>query len=202
MDEEVQNAIGQEHGGVSGEWLLAMFDKSPVNNLCLRRIREMLGMTLGLECLAIGGVAAMHYYLRAHGGSWHNADMTEEGVANIISVLSCPPRDWEPQTVTRARAGSHNVQWLDGATLPYADGSFDRVVLMNGLEGVENDYAFIAECHRVMKNSGHLILNVTHAKPWTLLAPLRRMLGMTDQQEDDFRGGYSKTDLFNLLKDG
>jgi len=202
MEENRDSLEEQENDGVSGAWLLGMFDKSPVGKLCLKRIKKMLGITLGLDCLAIGGVAAIHHQLRAYGGSWQNADMTESGMENIVSTLTCPPRSWEPQTVTRARAGSHQVQLIEDGVFPYEDGTFDRVILLNGLEGLEDDHAFIAECHRVMKESAHLILNVAHAKPWTMLSLLRRLLGMSDQKETQYRQGYSKSDVFHLLKDG
>lgn len=183
-----------------GEWHLGMFEKSEVARRRLRLVEDLLGITLGLDCLAISGDAAIHYYLRAHGGAWQSVDFSESGVRELRAVLTCPPQDWEPPAIASARQ-PQQARLVEEGRLPFPDLSFDRIVLLGGLEQLEDDYAFIAECHRVLKESGHLILNTTHAKRWTLLAPVRRLLGLSEDTPG-VRKGYTQHQLFSLLKDG
>lgn len=86
--------------------------------------------------------------------------------------------------------------------LPYHDGRFDCVVLVNHLERVEDDYAFIADVHRVLKSAGLLYVEAEHAKRWTVWRPLRRLFAVEDFMADRVRLGYTEGGLFDLLKDG
>lgn len=43
--------------------------------------------------------------------------------------------------------------------LPFADGELDTVVCIDGIEHIENPFDFVAECHRVVRSGGSLILS-------------------------------------------
>jgi SAM-dependent methyltransferase len=43
--------------------------------------------------------------------------------------------------------------------LPYADGMFDAVVCIDGIEHIERPFDFIRECHRVTRKGGALIIS-------------------------------------------
>ncbi|MBI5362436.1 MAG: class I SAM-dependent methyltransferase [Planctomycetes bacterium] len=81
--------------------------------------------------------------------------------------------------VDGARAHGHDVVELDlfpregirgvladaCAPLPFADGAFDAVVSMEGIEHFENQTGFLRECARVLRPGGTLVLttpNVMH----------------------------------------
>ena len=73
----------------------------------------------------------------------------------------------------------------DGEALPFADGSFDRVLMSEVLEHVPDDGAALREAHRVLRSGGILAISVPHARypfwwdpinaTWTALggAPIR-----------------------------
>lgn len=49
----------------------------------------------------------------------------------------------------------------DVQKLPFGDGVFDAVLLSSVLQMVQDDRALLAECHRVLKGSGVLVLSAT-----------------------------------------
>jgi SAM-dependent methyltransferase len=105
----------------------------------------------------------------------------------------------------RARLEAGGGSWdftEERGTLPFEDGRYDRVLLMDHLEWVDDDYAFIADVHRVLKSAGVLVVGVDHRKRWTVWRPVRRLLGVGDGADDRVRVGYTTTGLFDVLKDG
>ncbi len=106
----------------------------------------------------------------------------------------------------RARLMAIGGDWsFSGAAdgrLPFRDGSFDRVVLLDHLEMVPDDYAFLADVHRVLKTAGILFVDVENRKRWTFWCPLRRLFGVGERAESRVRPGYTERELFDLLKDG
>lgn len=109
-----------------------------------------------------------------------------------------------PSTM-RARLMAIGGEWMfteEHATLPFEDGQFDRVLVVDHLEWVEDDYAFMAETHRVLKTAGLLFVDAHHLKRWTLWRPLRRLLGVEERPATRLRDGYTGSRLFDILKDG
>jgi len=45
------------------------------------------------------------------------------------------------------------------ATLPFAEGVFDAVVCIDGIEHIERPFDFIGECHRVTRKGGVLVIS-------------------------------------------
>jgi SAM-dependent methyltransferase len=78
-------------------------------------------------------------------------------------------------------SGFQGVQADACGTLPFADGSFDCVLSMEGIEHFENQAGFVRECARVLKPGGTFLLttpNVLHlssrfASFWTGQRTLR-----------------------------
>ena len=164
------------------EWALALFRRSVLKQRKLAEITAMLGPTAGLRCLDLGsdnGVVSL--LLRRGGGDWASADMTEEAVASIRELV-----------------GS-DVHRVAGARLPFADAEFDRVVVVDMLEHVEDDRAFAAELARVVKPGGRLVVNTPHLKD-TPLRRLRHRLGQTDERHGHVRPGYTSQALAALLE--
>ena len=105
----------------------------------------------------------------------------------------------------RARLMALGGDWTfsgERARLPYDSGAFDRVVILDHLEWVDDDYAFIADVHRVLKTAGILYVDTEHLKRWTVWRPVRRLFGVEERPAERLRDGYTGGGLFDVLKDG
>ncbi len=150
-----------------------LFDKAFMLKHRLEQVMALLGRTPDQVCLCIGDPEGVATdRLCALGGEWTFADI---GPGERIE---------------------HEEAF------PYKDGSFDVVVVLNRLERVEEDYAFVAECHRILKAGGLLLIDVDHLKRFTVWRPFRRLLGVDVEEPGRFRRGYTEGGLFDILKDG
>lgn len=165
------------------DWAIKLFEKSILKQQKYQQITDLLGSTDGLHCLDIGSDnGVISYLLRQRGGSWKSADLTPEVVEAIRGLVES------------------DVYQINGERTPFADDAFDCVVIIDFLEHIPNDAAFIQELHRILKPGGALIINVPHIKP-SLLRRLRIMLGQTDEKHGHLRPGYTDAMLRNLLGD-
>jgi SAM-dependent methyltransferase len=164
------------------EWALALFRRSVLKQRKVSEIAAMLGPTAGLRCLDLGsdnGIVSL--ILRRRGGAWASADMTEESVTSIRELV-----------------GS-DVHRVDGERLPFRDAEFDRVVVVDMLEHVGDDRAFVDELARVLRPEGRLVVNTPHLMD-TGLRRLRHRLGQTDERHGHVRPGYTLPMLRALLE--
>jgi SAM-dependent methyltransferase len=162
-------------------WALALFRRSVLKQRKYAEIAAALGPTDGLRCLDLGsdnGVVSL--LLRRAGGRWASADLTGEAVASIRALVET------------------DVHQVDGARLPFADGEFDRVAVVDMLEHVVDDAAFTRELARITRPGGRLVVNTPHLKH-TALRRLRHALGQTDEKHGHRRPGYTADGLRALL---
>jgi 2-polyprenyl-3-methyl-5-hydroxy-6-metoxy-1,4-benzoquinol methylase len=167
--------------GSSAEAALALFRRSVLKQRKLSEIVALLGTTDGLRCLDLGsdnGVVSL--LLRRRGGRWSSADLTDEAVDAI-----------------RGLVGDETYR-IDGRALPFADGAFDRVVVVDMLEHVTDDSAFVAELARITRPGGTLVVNTPHIKN-SALRRLRQAIGLTDEKHGHLRPGYVAADLERLF---
>ena len=122
----------------------------------------------------------MSLLLRERGGAWASGDLTEEAVASIRSLVG------------------GDVHLVAGGRLPFADAAFDRVVVVDMLEHVPDEAAFVRELSRVTKPGGRLVVNTPHLKR-TALRRARHALGQTDEKHGHLRPGYTPERLRELL---
>lgn len=168
-------------GQASVPWAVRLFRKSVLKQEKLREIERLLPHLEGKTCLDIGGDnGVVSYLLRQKGGTWHSADMAEtvDAIRQIVRK---------------------NVHPLEGARLPFPDKHFDLVVVIDYLEHIRDDRTFVGELFRVLKAGGELIVNVPHAKRWSVLRPVRLALGLTDEWHGHVRPGYRESELRQLL---
>jgi SAM-dependent methyltransferase len=169
-------------GPAAEPWALALFRKSVLKQRKLAEIERALGPTDGQRCLDLGsdnGVVSL--LLRRRGGSWASADLTEEAVASIRELVG------------------DDVHRVDGRTLPFADAAFDNVVVVDMLEHVPDEAAFLAELRRITRPGGRLVVNTPHLKR-SALRRLRHALGQTDEKHGHLRPGYTREGLDALLR--
>ena len=131
-----------------GDWALPLFRRSVLKQAKLDQITRLLDDPAGRECLDIGadnGVISL--LLRRMGGRWSSADLDQRAVASIRELVG------------------ERVYRLDGAETPFPDRSFDQVVVVDYLEHIADDAAFVRELARIVRPGGSVIINVPHLKP-------------------------------------
>jgi len=170
---------GPEHA-----WALRLFEKSILKQAKYRALVRYVGDTSDKDCLDLGSDnGVISYLLRSRGGRWTSADLSEKAVASIRSLVGT------------------DVHLVDGIHMPFADGAFDRVVVIDLLEHVRDDTGCVAELARILRPGGELVVNTPHAKALSLVRPLRHRLGLTDAWHGHVRPGYTRKSLGGLLKD-
>ncbi len=166
----------------SQDWALSLYRKSVLKQAKFRRFHKLLGSIEGKRCLDVGadnGVLSLLF--RRMGGSWASADLDPESVEAIRALVET------------------DVHLINGQQTPFQDGEFDVVAIVDFLEHVHTDREFVAECARILKPGGQLIVNVPRVRWWSLLGPLKRRLGLTDEEHGHVREGYTLDELRALL---
>ena len=162
-----------------------IYQDNLVLQLSLQEVKRALGPLVGHNCLHIGDVAGIFgAALRKHGGNWSSVVASDQEAKLASEFIG------------------EDVHVLDDNEIPYEDKVFDLVILINSLETVDADSDLIAECHRVLKHNGYLIVVTGHLKKHTIIYQLQRMLGSSYDKLGMVRGGYSEKEAFILLKDG
>jgi SAM-dependent methyltransferase len=165
------------------DWAVALFKRSVLKQAKYRRVVELLDDPTGKTSLDIGADnGVISYLLRRRGGRWYSADLDSGTVASIRDLVG------------------DDVYQLDGRKLPFADRTFDQIVIVDFLEHIPDDAIFIQELQRVLKPGGILIINVPHLKPGSLLNRFRHRIGLTDEWHGHLRPGYDLESLRRLLE--
>ncbi len=151
----------------------------------LQKIEELVGKTSTFQCLEISaGDGVISTHLRALGGSWKTAVTTERAAFSIAYNVN------------------EKITLIDHATLPFEDGAFDIVVIVDALKGIANDDDFIRECHRVLKADGWVVISEEYRRPFSLTALLQWILGVSPVAKGQKRNGYTSHELYHILKNG
>src|SRR5918996_4286688 len=103
-------------------WATALLRRSVLKQRKLAAIDRRLGVTEGRRCLDLGsdnGVISL--MLRRRGGRWASADLTPEAVASIRELVD------------------EDVHLVQPDRLPFADGEFDVVAVVDMIEHVPDD---------------------------------------------------------------
>lgn len=163
-------------------WARELYRLSVQKQEKLAAITRVLGVVEGATCLDVGGDnGVISYMLRGIGGTWHSVDLDAATVEAI-------------QSIVRKR-----VRRMRGTSLPFEDATFDVVVVVDLLEHLEDDRAFVAELRRVLVPGGRLVVNVPRRRTTSLLHRIRERLGIGDERHGHVRPGYTREELEALL---
>ncbi|NQT94282.1 MAG: class I SAM-dependent methyltransferase [Lentisphaerae bacterium] len=164
---------------------LSLFRRRLSLQVMLQEVMRFVEVEEGQAGLDLGACNAfMSHHLRKLGGEWQTVVLDSGREAAARAVLGDAVHVW------------------GGIPLPFEDKSFDVLVVLDYLERAESPEEFVAECHRILKPDGRLVVNVVHIKPWSLVRGFRALLGLSYDKLGLKRPGYSESRLFNLLKHG
>lgn len=172
-------------GGGEIPWQIRIFDKSLKKKLKWRLLERILPPAIppSARCLDLGcAKGTFSWLLRTRGGAWVSADLDD---ANL--------------TATRDLVGPSVVR-VDYRTLPFADGTFDIVSVLDFLEHVEEDGRCLEELGRTLKPGGTFLLSAPATGRFFLANRLRRLAGMTMEDYGHVREGYRLEDLAKRLE--
>ncbi len=181
VDVQCDNAFAAD--SAAGERLARWGRCSVILRWRWRQIASLLGPTTGQVCLEIGA-GSLGTLLRRNGGEWHSADRGNAAVARLHRLYGT--------CAAAIEADGH---------LPFPNGYFDAAVVTDTLERWPTETPLIAEIHRTLKPAGRLIIETPFLKK-SLLHPLRRALGFSDERLGRVRVGYTESHLYEVLKDG
>jgi len=166
-------------------WQEKLFKRSVRRARKLAKIENLVGSTSNLQCLEISsGDGLISARLRALGGSWKTAVSTKTAADSVGYNLS------------------ETIVLIENGKLPFDEGAFGMVVIVDALKGIAVDRDFIRECHRVLKSDGWVIISEECRRPISLTALLQKLLGVSPVAKGQKRNGYTGSELYNILKDG
>lgn len=166
-------------------WQERLFERSIRRRRKADRLKSLVGGTLNLQCLEVSaGDGTISTQLRQLGGSWRTAVSTKAAADSISYSLN------------------ETIMLLDDGKLPFEENTFDRLVIVDALKGFADDYEFLHECHRVIKNDGWLVISENRRVPVGLVAICQRICGVRPASKGARRNGYKVQELFDKLRDG
>ena len=145
--------------------------------------------------------------------------VTDEKALRLEAWDRTPPGAGTPVQLNRHGVANRDIAWkattpfgvvsISATRLPFADGSFDRLVLADLLEYVRDETATLAEARRVLSDHGRLTVLVPYHGPtsWLDGANWHRYLHdlggsetlLPELSESGWRRRYRKSDLQALV---
>lgn len=167
----------------SEAWQVRLFEKSLMKKEkvgLLRRKVEFAGRRIvDLGC-AQGTVS---YQLKKNGGDWIHADID---LANLQSSRPLLEK---------------NLVRIEPASLPFRNRCCDVVLALDFLEHVENDGQVVREAHRILGESGRIVVSTPISGPFFLLNRIKRRIGLNPEIFGHKREGYSLDKLNSMLEE-
>jgi SAM-dependent methyltransferase len=161
-------------------WQLTMFARSLKKQLKLAAMLDVLGDVSKRDCLLVtcgDNNGALNWHFRAAGGHWTWADLMDENLAEMSTLLG--------EAVHHAKGGE----------LPFADSQFDCIASIDVLEHVTSDQAILNEMRRVLRPGGRVVVTVPNGDPRLLANRIKWRLGMTPEVYGHTRAGYTVAEL-------
>lgn len=177
----------RETGEVSfGEpWQLAMFRKGLKKRLRLKVLEALLADVSSHDtCLLLtcgDNNGAMNYFLRELGGHWSWADLEDTSIAEISALLGDPV----------AHAAENR--------LPYDDASFDRIVVIDVHEHVDDPRIVTRELVRILKPGAQLIITTPNGDERKLAVRIKALVGMSKEAYGHKRVGLTAPEIEQLM---
>lgn len=173
-------------GSVHGEpWQLAMFRKGLKKRLRLKAMKKLLQpISVEERCLLLtcgDNNGAMNYFLRELGGRWSWADLEDTSISEMSALLGEPV--------------SHAAE----DRLPFEDASFDRIVVIDVHEHVDDPAIVTRELVRILKPDAQLIITTPNGDEAKLGVRIKTMVGMSVETYGHTRVGLTSRQIEELM---
>jgi SAM-dependent methyltransferase len=168
-----------------GPWQLAMFHKGLKKRLRLKALKKILQPISGEErCLLLtcgDNNGAMNYFLRELGGRWSWADLEDTSVSEMSELLGDPV----------VHAAQDN--------LPFDDTSFDRIVVIDVHEHVDDPAIVTRELVRILNPDAQLIITTPNGDETKLGVRIKTIVGMSVETYGHTRVGLTGREIEELM---
>jgi SAM-dependent methyltransferase len=167
-------------------WQLGMFRKGLKKRQRLAALTKLLGaLAPGEHCLLLtcgDNNGAMNYCLRELGGRWSWADLEDTSIAEMAALLGDP------------------VALASEDRLPFADAEFDRVVVIDVHEHVDDPRIVSRELARVLSPGGQLIITTPNGDETKLAVRIKNLVGMSKEAYGHIRVGLTAGEIEALMQ--
>ena len=166
-------------------WQQKLFHHSIRRKTKLSRIHALLGNTAQLNCLEISaGDGIISQSIRQRGGSWSTLAINEQAAGSLQHQLHI------------------TVPAFDGTALPFPDGHFDLLIIVDSLKNVTDDHAFIQECHRIINTTGWVLISERRRSSASFVTLVQHLCNVAPDNLGCARNGYTRDQIYRILKDG
>ena len=169
----------------TSSWALQMFERSLKKRQKLELLLRMAGPFEGQRCLLLtcgDNPGALNYHFRAAGGNWTWAEFEPERIPAMEKLLG------------------ETVHHVDVDSFPFADRSFDRVVVIDVHEHLEEFGALNREIARITAPGGLVVLTTPNGDTSLPIARLKNALGMTPAAYGHVVQGYTTEELEDMAR--
>ena len=170
----------------STPWQLQMFSKSLKKQQKVQMLLDLLGPLTTERCLLLtngDNNGAMNHHFRAAGGRWTWAEIEAHTIPEMSRFLGEPVSHAQPDRV------------------PFADASFDRVVVIDAHEHLDDVGPLNREIARVLAPEGVTIVTVPNGDTRLPVALLKRAIGMGPAAYGHVVQGYRVDELRRMLSE-
>ncbi len=167
------------------EWQTKLFSVSLRRKNKLKKIKSYLNNVSDLKILEISsGDAVLSQKLMENHNNWTTVSINEKSSKSLNYYLK------------------NKTEIINNNKIPFSDGEFDLLIIIDCLKNVLDDYEFIQECHRVINNNGWVIISERKKYPGSLVALLQHIFKTKPVSTGAIRNGYTSDQLYRILKDG
>ena len=167
------------------EWQKKLFNVSLRRKNKFYKINSFIKNTTNLKVLEISsGDAVLSQKLKENHSNWTSVTINEMASKSLSYFFK------------------DKVEFIENNHIPFSDGEFDLLIIVDCLKNVTNDYEFIQECHRIINSEGCVIISERKRYTGSLVALLQYMFKTGPTYTGAVRNGYTTDQLYRILKDG